>query len=377
MNEKLKILVVDDEPGMRRGAVRALRSFSFPVEEVGLDVSFDLSEAGSGSEFRSQMEKGPFDIVLLDYKLPDCNGLELLDFLQKSGCDLLTIMMTAYASIEVAISATKNGAFDFLAKPFSPEELKIVIRKAGERLVLQRQAKKLAEEKRQIRFQFLSVLSHELKAPLNAIEGYLRLMETKSGGDSISGYEKMISRSLVRIDGMRKLIYDLLDLTRIESGQMKRQLSDFNFAESVRKAIETFSPDAAKRNIKITFEGAGDIPFKGDPCEMDIVLNNLVSNAVKYNRPGGKITIRAALSGEFLDISVSDTGIGMAQDELERLFSEFVRFKKDANKGVEGSGLGLSILKRIAELYNGSVSVQSKENEGTTFTVKLKKQAQK
>ena len=377
MNDILKILVVDDEPGMRRGAVRVLRNFRFPIQEIAAEVGFELDEAGSGAEFHEKIKNKNFDIVLLDYKLPDCNGLELLDFLQKTNLDLLTIMMTAYASIEVAISATKNGAFDFLAKPFSPDELKIVTKKAAERLVLQRQAKKLAEEKKQIRFQFLSVLSHELKAPLNAIEGYLNLIQSRTAGNNISDYDKMISRCLARIDGMKKLIFDLLDLTRIESGQKKREFIEFNFYESVRKAIETFTPDANKKNIKIIYNGAEKIPFTGDPGELDIVLNNLISNAIKYNKQNGTLTINAKREGDFLHISVSDTGIGMTPDELSRLFSEFVRFKKEANKGVEGSGLGLSILKRITDLYNGSIDVQSKENEGTTFNLKLKNQMQK
>ncbi len=374
MNEKLKILVVDDEPGMRRGALRALKNFSIPVEEVDFDVAFTLSEAGTGEEFYEMMRNDRFDIVLLDYKLPDYNGLELLDFIQKGNYDLLTIMMTAYASIEVAISATKSGAFDFLAKPFTPEELKVVIRKATERLVLQRQAKKLAEEKKRIRFQFLSVLSHELKAPLNAIEGYMRLMEKKSGGEKISDYEKMISRCLIRIDGMRKLIFDLLDLTRIESGQKKREISQFNLVALVKKAIETFSPDATKKNVSILCVNNDEISFSGDPGEIDIILNNLISNAIKYNKPNGKITISAIKKGDYIELSVADTGIGMTPQELEKLFSEFVRFKKDATKDIEGSGLGLSIVKRTCELYAGSVNVTSTDGEGTTFTLKLKTQ---
>lgn len=374
MSSILKILVVDDEPGMRRGAVRSLRNFKFNLAEIPEDVSFELHEAASGAEFHEKIKNNNFDIVLLDYKLPDCNGLELLDFLQKSKFDLLTIMMTAYASIEVAISATKNGAFDFLAKPFSLEELRIVVKKAAERLVLQRQAKQLAEEKKQIRFQFLSVLSHELKAPLNAIEGYLNLIQARTAGDNIADYDKMLSRCLARIDGMKKLIFDLLDLTRIESGQKKRELGEFNFYDSIKKAIETFTPDAQKKNITLSYEGNNNIPFIGDPSEIDIVLNNLISNGIKYNKVNGKLTISAKFENNFLVISVIDTGIGMTPDELSRLFSEFVRFKKEANKGVEGSGLGLSILKRITDLYSGSIDVQSKENEGTIFTLKLKNQ---
>ena len=135
-------------------------------------------------------------------------------------------MITAYASIETAVTATKRGAYDFLAKPFTPDELKSTIRKAAARLILAKQTRKLAEEKRQVRFEFIRVLGHELKAPLNAVEGYLRMFKDRSLGDDPAAYDEGIDRSLMRIDGMRKLIADLLDMTQIESGRKNRQLAE-------------------------------------------------------------------------------------------------------------------------------------------------------
>ena len=145
-------------------------------------------------------------------------------------------MITAYATFETAVQATKLGAYDFLAKPFSPEELRYAVRKATNQLILSRQARRLAEEKRQVRFNFISVLSHELKAPLNAIEGYLKILRTTEADQNL----QMIERSLVRLDGMQKLIFDLLDLTRIESGQSERVIRRLDLrelAQGVHRAV--------------------------------------------------------------------------------------------------------------------------------------------
>ena len=144
--------------------------------------------------------------------------MDVLDELKASGREVLTIMITAYATFETAVKATKLGAYDFLAKPFTPDELRYALRKATSQLILSKQARKLAEEKRQVRFNFISVLAHELKAPLNAVEGYLNILRTTEEDQNL----QMVERSIMRVDGMKKLIGDLLDLTRIESGQRER-----------------------------------------------------------------------------------------------------------------------------------------------------------
>src|SRR5512139_3122396 len=183
--EKLRLLVVDDEAPMREGVIRALRSYRVALPYADEDYGFDMSEAGTGEEALEFIDKTPPDLLLLDYKLPGIKGLDVLDSITQRQLDILTVMITAYASLETAVSATRYGAYDFLAKPFTPEELRTAVQKATKHLVLSRQARKLAEEKRRVRFQFISVLAHELKSPLAAVEGYLRIIQSKAAGPDV------------------------------------------------------------------------------------------------------------------------------------------------------------------------------------------------
>ncbi|MCU0612484.1 MAG: ATP-binding protein [Candidatus Eisenbacteria bacterium] len=367
--ETLRVVVVDDEPGMRTAVARVLSTFSLRVEEVDTDVGFLVTPAGTAEEGEAIIRVQPPDILLLDHKLPGMSGLDLLTKLE-GVTDVLTIMITAYASLETAIVATKRGAFDFLAKPFTPDELKASLRKAAKHLMLQRQARRLALEKHQIRFQFISVLAHELKAPLAAVEGYLYLMRDQVSRDPVA-MARVVERSLIRIDGMKKLIFDLLDLTRIESGQKKRDLAHLNVREVAAAALETCLPSAQERSITMEIHGPADIPMVADRGELDIVFNNLVSNAVKYNRDHGRVDVTLATEPGGVRIRVVDTGIGMSEEECGRLFREFVRIKNSKTRDILGSGLGLSIVRRISALYQGTVSVHSTPDVGTTFEVVL------
>jgi CheY-like chemotaxis protein len=265
MTEKLRILVVDDEPGMRLGAERALSPFSVALPEVNGDVTFVIELAGSGEEALARIDAVAPDLLLLDHKLPGISGLDVLNRIQETRSDILTIMMTAYASLDTAITATKRGAYDFLAKPFTPTELKASVRKAVKHLIIQRQARRLAQEKRQVRFQFISVLAHELKAPLAAVEGYLRIIEERSLGGDLPAYDQMVERSLVRVQGMRKLILDLLDLTRIEAGTRPRERVALDVRRTARAAIETVAADAAARTITVQLRAPESLPMMGDP----------------------------------------------------------------------------------------------------------------
>ena len=374
MTETLKVLVTDDEPGMRMAVSRALRNFQVHLTDFDEDVDFEVDQAESGEEALEKIAVSAPNILLLDHKMQGMSGLDVLKQLQESRHeDMLTIMITAYASIEAAVTATKSGAYDFLAKPFTPSELKDTIRKAAEHLMVARQARKLAQERRQVRFQFIRVLGHELKSPLGAIEGYLNIMQNHSLGERLESYNEMIGRSMVRIAGMRKLIVDLLDLTRIESGQKVRQIEPVDVRQSAQLCIENAVPDAMAREIEIELHSPGTVKMNGDRGEIEIVLNNLISNAVKYNRDGGRVDVTLKDEKDNVVIQVADTGIGMSEKEREKLFGEFVRIKNEKTKNILGSGLGLSIVKKLAHMYGGSASVESEPDAGTTFTVVLSK----
>lgn len=373
MEHTIKILIADDEDGMRMGVRRSLRSFSISFQDLDANLNFELDEASTGEDALQMLSNKTFDIMLLDYKFPGMSGLEVMKRLDEKDRDMIIIMITAYASIETAVTATKQGAFDFLPKPFTPGELKASLRKASRQLLLMREARRLAAEKKQIRFEFLQVLAHELKAPLAAIEGYLNILRDRVAGEDIDAYDKVINRSLVRLDGMRKLIFDLLDLTRIESGKKVRNLTEVNVSEVARSAMETVSAQAAERGIKIEIQQDKSAVMSADPGEIEIIFNNLLSNAVKYNRENGSVDVKIDSDEDNVSISVADTGIGMTAEESSRLFSEFVRIKNRKTTGISGSGLGLSIVKRLALLYGGDVKVESEPDVGTVFTVTLKK----
>lgn len=371
--EKLRVLIVDDEAGMRLGVKRALRDYSFLVPDFNGEVRFDVVAAESGEDALAILAESGTDLLLLDHKLPGIQGLDVLDVVTREHAEVLTVMITAYASIETAISATRRGAYDFLAKPFTPAELKATVQKASRHLLLQRQARQLAREKRQLRFQLISVVSHELKSPLAAIEGYLQMLRDERMGSDPTMRQHMLDRSLIRLDGMRKLIFDLLDLTRIESGQRRRELRDVDLVERCRLAIESVSPAAAERSISVALTAPESLPIQGDPTELDSIFNNLLTNAVKYNKDGGAVTVTLLDEPEHYVVRVSDTGIGMSKEERDKLFGEFVRIRNEKTKNILGSGLGLSILKRLASLYHGEVAVESTPDVGTTFTVTLSK----
>ncbi len=370
-HEPLRVLMVDDEPGMRLGAARILERYTVHLPEVEGEVGFLVEVAETGEEALARIEKSPPDILLLDHKLPGMSGLDVMNRLQADKRDVLTVMITAYATLETAVAATKRGAFDFLAKPFTPDELRATVFKSSKHVALQRAARRHAEEKRRIRFEFISVLAHELKAPLAAVEGYMLAMQDKSLGPDLESYRPMVERSLIRLGGMRKLVVDLLDVTRIESGQKKREFEKVDVREVSVASLEMVRAEAERRKITLVLHGDGAVPMVADRSEVELVLNNLVTNAVKYNRDGGRVDLFLEARPDGAWIKISDTGIGMSAEELARLFKEFVRIKNDKTRNILGSGLGLSTVKKIAQLYGGDAKVQSVPDQGTTFEVDL------
>ncbi len=371
----LQVLIVDDEPGIRSGISRILKNYSVDFPFLEEEFTCELIEAGSGEEAIQIIDSRQIDLILLDNKLPGMDGIEVLEYINKKQYDASVMMITSYASLELAIKATNNGAYNFVPKPFTPQELKSAMENIIKHLYLKRMTRKMHQEGKSIRFQFLSVLSHELKSPINAVEGYLRIMQEKQVGDQIDDYMVMIERSLERIKGMRTLIIDLLDLTKLESGRKNREIREIDLSETARVARDTFLPMAIQKNVKVHLDSDPEkVVLQADSEDMDIIFNNLISNAVKYNRDNGEVFIQLKSDEHHVKIRVEDTGIGMTEDECAKLFQEFVRIKNSKTKNITGSGLGLSILKKIVEeVYHGEISLTSVPDQGTVFTVILPK----
>jgi len=220
----LNILVIDDEPGIRSGVSRILRNFKVDYPFMDEYIEFKVLEAATGELGLQIIEEKKPDIILLDNKLPGMQGVEVLEQIKIKKIKTVVVMITSYASLELAVKATNDGAHDFIPKPFTPQDLRSSIETITKHLFLKNMTKRLNKEGKQIRFQFLSILSHELKAPINAIEGYLNMMQNKQFGENINDYKQIIERCQARTDGMRKLIMDMLDMTKLESGELTRNI---------------------------------------------------------------------------------------------------------------------------------------------------------
>jgi signal transduction histidine kinase len=197
------------------------------------------------------------------------------------------------------------------------------------------------------------------------------MIRERQNGPKLDDYDVMIDRSLERIKGMRHLILDLLDLTRVESGKAKRNITEVDLVSVARTAMDTMRPYAIQRDVKLSLHHQGSTVIQGDAEEIEIIFNNLISNAIKYNRDGGSVDFTLETQEDCMQIRVVDTGIGMNNDEMGKIFDDFVRIKNDKTKNISGSGLGLSIVKKLIENYGGKIEVTSIPDQGSTFNVRL------
>ena len=366
-----KILIIDDEPGIREGTQRILQNFKVDYPFMDEQIDFQVLEAGTGKGGIEIIDREMPEILLLDNKLPDIQGVEVLEYVKSKHYDIIVVMITSYASLELAVKATRDGAYDFIPKPFTPQEIRASVENITKQIFLKRMTQTLNKTGKQIRFQFLSVLSHELKAPLNAIDGYLKMIKDRQFGSNIEAYDEILDRSQERIKGMRTLILDLLDLTKIETGKATQKLEKVSVRKIVQMAVDTIRPYAIQKDVDLYINTREAIEMKADPGEIEIIMNNLISNAVKYNKNGGRVDIFLEKLESVVKITVSDTGIGLKKEDLEKIFDDFVRIKNTETREVTGSGLGLSIVKKIVDMYKGTVDVQSEPNKGTTFVITL------
>jgi signal transduction histidine kinase/CheY-like chemotaxis protein len=219
---------------------------------------------------------------------------------------------------------------------------------------------------------FLANMSHELRTPLNAILGFSELLsdDTKGRYDAATRH-----RFLDQIHSSGKhllgLINDILDLSKVEAGQMDLRIQEVAVDESVQVVVATVEPLARMKEITLDSEPSPGLHLAADPAKLKQMLLNLVSNAIKFTPTGGRVTIRARRRNSWIEIEVSDTGIGIAKSDLGRLFTEFQQLDAGPGREQEGTGLGLALTKRFAELHGGHVSVKSVPGKGSTFTLSL------
>jgi signal transduction histidine kinase len=267
----------------------------------------------------------------------------------------------------------KAGAYDFLPKPFSPDELRLIVRRGFERRHLQLESRRHEVERELQRRRFVTFVSHQLKTPLAAVHQYLDVLR-QLGDDPEAAAKRRdwLGRCLARTDELRQIIDDWLTLAELQGGTFTRQRIRVDLKDVVARTVVASETLAAQANVTVSVElPAPAYPVRGDPTCVGVLLDNLVTNAIKYNRPGGRVSIRAAEERGEIVAEVTDTGVGVARSALPFLFEEFFRVRQAGRPKVEGTGLGLAICRRIATEMGGAIEVDSTEDVGSTFRIRL------
>jgi len=478
-----KILVIDDEEQFRIALAKVIQrhgydAVQFPSAYAALDYLETHNDV---------------DIAIVDMKMDGMDGMEFITMLNEFHAEVVPIMVTAYSSIDTAVSSIKHGAFDFISKPFSPDQILYAVQKALTRRGLIVQNKKLkAEADRSLKVlgqetsklhtvvqcmanplivfnssleivlfnpnfeniagvsirlfsniadyncemmshlngliseirekksltmiqkeikvgekfyqmtcaavvtnreaegfcvvlddittlkevenmknQFISMVAHEIKAPISATLGYIYLILDGYITDKDKILEKL-GRCKERSETLLEMVNDLLQISRCQSNRLNLEIKPINLSEKMESALEFYSSEVSKKNQVLNKNyNEGAVEILSDDKALDIILNNLISNAIKYTPDGGNIEVSIFNEGNYGVIRVKDTGIGMKPEDLPKLFTEFYRCKSKETSKIPGTGLGLSVVKKFVTAQKGTVSVESEYQKGSTFTVRL------
>jgi two-component system phosphate regulon sensor histidine kinase PhoR len=474
-----KILVIDDEKRIREGCFKILTKENCLV---------DMAE--SGETGLTMIAEKHYDIILTDLMMPGIGGMEVLAKVREQHPDTVGIVITGFATLEHSIEAMKKGAFDFIPKPFTPDQVRVVVSKAvkmtrtlqdiatektrlktilnyleggvlvtdkikniilynpallgmlgydGEPLddqplsalttdetltgmidsilglregdfkvlsaeILPRNTGGGLSDERYLRAQsvpfqnrsgeilgsvtiiddithlrkldemksaFVNMVAHEIRGPLSTVLSQIKILTDGLAGEIGAKQADILGKISRKVGGLVELTNELLDLSRIEAGLIVQDKQKLKLMDILESLVGFMQARAKEKNISLTLKKATLPLINADGKSMEEVFSNLIINAINYTPEGGKITLAGEVNGDFVDISIRDTGYGIPPDELPRIFERFYRVKNDKTRNIVGTGLGLPIVKSIVEAHNGTIKAESKEGGGSTFSVRL------
>ncbi|MDI6766097.1 MAG: hybrid sensor histidine kinase/response regulator [Bacteroidota bacterium] len=360
MENKDKILIIDDEEVVLESCTEILAT-----------SNYQLATAMNGDKGLKLMKDFQPDLIFLDLKMPGISGFEVLEQICAYDPTLVTVVITGYATIHSAVEAMKKGAYDFLPKPFTPEELRLITRRGLEkrRLVLDTIA--LKKEKEMLREHFATIVSHELKAPLNAVQQNLFALSAELSDKLTDDQNQLMNRMKIRIDDLLKLIHTWLRVFTVDIEKIKENFTKISLKDIITKAIESVQPHATRKDISILTSGKEVQSYiHGDEVTLVEALVNILNNAIKFSRLQSKILVSTETKDDEILISINDSGVGISKEDLPFIFGYYY-IGRSSQTSERGSGIGLAITKRIIEAHDGSISVDSELGKGSIFTILL------
>lgn len=354
-----RVFVIDDDEVMLLSCRRILEKEGYEVE------TFETGAAGLG-----RLAAVKPQLLLVDLKMPELDGIQVIGRVRKLDPDLVIAVITGYATIATAVDAMKAGAYDFLPKPFTPDELRLVVTRGCERWQLADAARQLKEEKSAAERRVITFVSHQLKSPLVAAKQYLDVLLHTEGAALPETGAAWIRRAQARLEEMLALIDDWLTLAHVDRGVLGRPGATADLRDVIAQLLDAVSPQAERASIRVSANLPPDLPrVRGDAVSLAMVLSNVVINGIKYNRPGGEVAISTAADEQMVRVAVRDNGIGIPEESLSRIFDEFYRVIGPAARETTGTGLGLAICRRVLGELGGSIDVVSTLGTGSTFTI--------
>jgi signal transduction histidine kinase len=401
---------------------------------------YRVSIATSGTEAIRRLHEAEFDLVLTDLRLDDVDGLSIVGEVARVQPETLTVVLTGYASLESAIKALREGAYDYLIKPCDVEELRAVVARGVERrqlglqlrarlaeleqanatiermnaelqqriaeatAELQQRMDELARANQEIaelyhqaqasveqlqqldrlKSQFLSMASHELKTPLTSISGLAQVLlrrmrrrqelgppSPKAWADEQRGHLERLELLNSQTARLGRLVDELLDVSRIESGKLDFHWEPVDLPALVTEVAARLQLTTSAHTIEVDLDERLDGPVTADRDHLEQVLDNLVTNAIKFSPDGGRIRVTVREASEGVVLSVEDPGIGIAPTQLDAIFGLFYQADDPVSRRTGGMGLGLYISKEIVQRHGGRIWAESTPNHGSVFNVAL------
>ncbi|NMG11203.1 hybrid sensor histidine kinase/response regulator [Brasilonema sp. UFV-L1] len=396
MEEKLRILVVDDDEVDRMTVRHVL---------IKAGVEMELSEVGDGKSAIAFLSHTLYDCVFLDYRLPDQDGLSLLQNLRSSHITVPVIVLTGQEDEQIAVELIKAGAIDYhLPKSRLSSEILVQVlrnairvyraekqvalvnqqlRQSNELLIRKNQELEAQQqhielqnlrliEASRLKSQFLATISHELRTPMNAIIGFSQLLLRPRCGELTHQQRDMVERILNNAKHLLMLLNEVLDFSKLEAGRLDLKPQIFDLSKVVNDTVQEMRSLAEEKNLSLFLQMDLQNPVMfNDPMRIRQILTNLLSNAVKFTESGGIGVELKELSENQVGITVLDTGIGIPSTDLQKIFEAFRQVDQSITRKYSGTGLGLPIIKALVQIMGGNISVESQLGEGSVFRIQL------
>lgn len=375
------VLIIDDDP-------QNLKLLSYTLSEAGYRVAL----ANSGRVALESLQRRRPDLVLCDVVMPDLDGYEVCRQLKADPqfCDIPLIFLTARTSTQDLLNGFQAGAVDYVTKPFSQAEVLARVQthtalkqaqdtiktKNAELEQLNQHLTALNQEKNQ----FLTLAAHDLKNPLSTL-----MLRAEIAEESLMGFQPAERERIqdflhkVQYDAqcMHSIVSNLLEINRIESGGVKIRPSRFDAVELMQELTERYQPSASRKQLDLDLIlPEASLEVVTDRLLVYQIADNLLSNAVKYSPPGGQIQVSLKQQATTAELIIQDQGPGFSLEDKSRMFQKFTRLSAQPTAGESSTGLGLSIVKQLANLLKAELRLESEPGQGSRFLVNLPLQHQ-